>query len=69
MPGLAGMEPQKRNRVRSRPEKSDGQLSLGLGSSDQGLPEQNRSQCVALLGKMLLVVIKAQQQTEGAEKP
>ena len=71
MPGLEGMEPQKRNRATSRSAKRYEQLKFEIGAPDQllSLPEPNRSQCVALLGRMLLVVIKAQQQTEGPEKP
>lgn len=71
MPGLAGMDPQRRNRVTSRPAKRDEQLKFGIGGADQllNLPEPNRSQCVALLGRMLLVVVKAKKQTEESEKP
>lgn len=64
MPELVDMDPQKINRVTSWSKKCDSQLRFGFGGSEklQSLPEPNRSQCVALLGKMLLVVIKAKQQ-------
>jgi len=41
--------------------KRDGQLMLDLSSPHQmqSLPEPNRSQCIALLGRMLLSVIEA----------
>lgn len=43
-----------------RPVKDDGQLMLGLGASLPlpRLPEPNRSQCIALLGRMLLEAIE-----------
>jgi hypothetical protein len=64
--GLVGMDPLGKNPVTSRPAKRDGQLMLGLGGSHQRqrLPEPNRSQCVALLGQMLMDSIKDTNQTQ-----
>ncbi len=63
MPELKGMEPLKTNLATKRPVKRDGQLMLGFGGPHQllRLPEENRSQCVSLLGRMLSVVIKDKQ--------
>jgi hypothetical protein len=71
MPGLVGMDPLERNHATRRPAKRDGQLMLGLGGPHQRqrLPEPNRSQCVSLLGRMLLAAIKATHQTEKPKQP
>jgi hypothetical protein len=44
---------------------------LGLGGPHQcqRLPEPNRSQCVSLLGRMLLAAIKTTHQTENQKQP
>lgn len=44
---------------------------LGLGGpyQRQRLPEPNRSQCVSLLGRMLLAAIKTTHQTEKPKQP
>ena len=71
MSGLVGMDPLEMNPATSRPAKRDGQLMLGLGGSHQRqrLPEPNRSQCVALLGQMLLNAIKNTNQIEKPKLP
>ena len=71
MPGLVGMDSLERNDATKRTAKRDGQLMLGLGSPHQRqcLPEPNRSQCVSLLGRMLLAAIKVTHQTEKPKNP
>lgn len=71
MPGLEGMDPLETNHATRRPLKRDGQLMLGLGGPHQRqrLPEPNRSQCVSLLGRMMLVAIKAKHQPEKPKQP
>jgi hypothetical protein len=71
MPGLVGMDPHERNHAKRPPAKRDEQLMLGLGGpyQRQRLPEPNRSQCVSLLGRMLLAAIKTTHQTEKPKQP
>jgi hypothetical protein len=71
MPGLEGMDPLEKNHATRPPLKCDGQLMLGLGGPHQRqhLPEPNRSQCVSLLGKMLLGAVKAKCQPEIPNQP
>jgi hypothetical protein len=66
MPGLEDMDPQERNHATKRPEKADGQLMLGFGGlyQRQRLPEPNRSQCVSLLGRMMLGAIEAKHEPQ-----
>jgi hypothetical protein len=61
MPGLEAMTSPESNQSTGRPAKSDGQLMFGFGDPDlrQSLPEPNRSQCISLLGSMMLGAIKA----------
>jgi len=56
----------KQNNAKRRPVKRDGQLMLNLSVPHQlqSLPEPNRSQCVALLGRMLLGAIEASHREE-----
>ena len=58
---MGGMDQTKHKNARRRPVKRDGQLMLDLSGPHQmqSLPELNRSQCIALLGRMLLSVIEA----------
>lgn len=44
-------------------------LGLGGPHQRQRLPEPNRSQCVSLLGRMLLAAIKTTYQTEKPKQP
>ena len=44
-------------------------LGLGGPHQRQRLPEPNRSQCVYLLGKMMLDAVKANHQPRQPEKP
>lgn len=44
-------------------------LGLGGPHEQQRLPEPNRSQCVSLLGRMLLGAIKDTLQTEKPKQP
>jgi hypothetical protein len=44
-------------------------LGLGGPHQRQRLPEPNRSQCVSLLGRMLLVAIKTKHQPEKPKQP
>ena len=71
MPELEGMDPLEMNHATRRPVKRDGQLMLGLGGPHQRqrLPEPNRSQCVSLLGRMLLGAIKAKHQPQKPKQP
>jgi hypothetical protein len=71
MPGLEGMDPLEMNPATRRPVKRDGQLMLELGGPHrrQRLPEPNRSQCVTLLGRMLLGAIKAKHQPQNPKQP
>ena len=65
------MDPLETNHATRRPLKRDGQLMLGLGGPHQRqrLPEPNRSQCVTLLAKMLLVAVKAKHQSQQTNQP
>ena len=69
--GLEGMDPLEMNHATRRPLKRDGQLMLGLSGSHQRqrLPEPNRSQCVSLLGKMLLDAVKTENQPQKTNHP
>ena len=71
MPGVEEMDPLETNHATRRPPSRDGQLMLGLGGPHQRqrLPEPNRSQCVYLLGKMMLDAVKANHQPRQPEKP
>lgn len=71
MSGLVVMDPLEKNHATKQPAKHDGQLMLGLGGPHQRqrLPEPNRSQCVSLLGRMLLSAIKDTHQTEKPNQP
>jgi len=71
MPELVGMDPLEKTHATRRPAKRDGQLMLGLSGPHQWqrLPEPNRSQCVSLLGRMLLAAIKPLDQPEKPEQP
>lgn len=71
MPGLEGMDQLERNSQTKRPVNRDGQLMLGFGDPHQRqhLPEPNRSQCISLLGKMLLCAIKAKHEPQEESQP
>ena len=71
MPGMEGMDSHRMNHATRLPLKRDGQLMLGLGGPHQRqrLPEPNRSQCVSLLAKMLLIAVKAKPQPQQTNQP
>jgi hypothetical protein len=71
MPGLEGMDPHERNHATKRPAKGDGQLMLGYGGlhQRQRLPEPNRSQCISLLGRMMLGAIKEKHEHQNQNHP
>ena len=56
---LEDMNSHNRNQRMRRRVKNDGQLMLGIGSphQPQHLPEPNHSQCISLLGRMVLCAI------------
>lgn len=58
---MSPMDQPQQNHARRRPVTRKGQLMLNLSGSHQmeSLPEPNRSQCIALLGRMLLGVLEA----------
>ena len=51
--------------------KRDGQLMLGFSDphQQQRLPEPNRSQCMSLLGRMLLGAIQAKREPQEQDRP
>lgn len=59
------------NQPKGRRVKHDGQLMLGLGCPHQPprLPEPNRSQCISLLGRMLLCAINHKNETQNHIQP
>lgn len=63
---MGGMDQPKQNNAGRRQLKRDGQLMLNLSGPHQmqRLPEPNRSQCIALLGRMLLEAIEASHREE-----
>jgi len=63
---MEGMHQSKQNNAKRRPMKREGQLMLNLSGAHQlqSLPEPNRSQCIALLGRMLLGAIEASHREE-----
>ncbi len=71
MRGLEGMDQLERNHATRRPVKRDGQLMLGLGCphKQQRLPEPNRTQCISLLGQMLLCAVKAKYEPQKESQP
>ena len=71
MPELMGMDPLERNPASGRSANRDGQLMLGLSGPHQRqrLPEPNRSQCVSLLGSMLLAAITPIHHSEKPKQP
>lgn len=71
MRGLEGMDQLETNHATRRPVKRDGQLMLGLGGphKQQRLPEPNRTQCIFLLGQMLLCAVKARHEPRKENQP
>jgi len=71
MTGLEGMDPLERNHATRRTAKGDGQLMFGFGDPHQRqrLPEPNRSQCISLLGRMMLCAIKAKHEPQKQNHP
>ncbi len=71
MPGLGGMDFHNRNQRTGRHVKHDRQLMLGLGCphQPQPLPEPNRSQCVTLLGRMMLCAINRKREPKTNIQP
>jgi len=71
MSGLEEMDPLKIHHPKRRPVKRDGQLMLGFSDphQQQRLPEPNRSQCMSLLGRMLLGAIQAKREPQEQDRP
>lgn len=71
MSGLEGMDPLESKHRTRWPVNRAGQMILELGSPHhhQRLPEPNRSQCIALLGGMLLAAIKTKHEPQDQEQP